>query len=134
VDRLARLRSVPLFAKLSDESLGTLAAAATEFEAPAGQALTERGAPGSGLFVLEDGTVSVEAEEGVVELGPGKAFGELALLSAEGTRTARVRAKTDVRCLAIRREHFLAAVRADPEIAVQVIEAVASRYGRAFQG
>jgi CRP-like cAMP-binding protein len=85
------------------------------------------------LFVLEDGSVEVEADEGSVELGPGDAFGELALLSAEGKRTARVRAKTDVRCLAIRREDFLAAVRSDPELAIEVVQAVASRYGRAFQ-
>jgi NTE family protein len=98
-----RLRAVPLFADLDDEQLDRLAKGATEFEAPAGQALIERGRPGSGLFVLEQGQAVVEAPEGRHELGPGDVFGERALLGEVVERTARVRALTDVRCLAIAR-------------------------------
>ena len=98
-----RLRAVPLFADLDDEQLDRLAAATTEFEAPAGQALIERGRPGSGLFVLEEGQAIVEAPDGRRELGPGDVFGERALLGDDIARTARVRAQTDVRCLAIAR-------------------------------
>jgi len=98
-----RLRAAPLFADLDDEHLERLAAATSEFHAPAGQALIERGRPGSGLLVLEEGEVIVEAPEGRRRLGPGDVFGERALLGEEMTRTARVRAQTDVRCLAIAR-------------------------------
>ena len=87
-----RLRAAPLFADLDDEHLDRLAAATTEFLAPAGQALIERGRPGSGLLVLEEGEAIVEAPEGRRQLGPGDVL-----------RTARVRAQTDVRCLAIGR-------------------------------
>ena len=69
----------------------------------AGQALIERGRAGSGLFVLEQGQAVVEAPEGTRELGPGDVFGERSLLGEDGERTARVRAQTDVRCLAIAR-------------------------------
>jgi CRP-like cAMP-binding protein len=98
-----RLRAVPLFADLDDEQLDRLAAATSEFDAPAGQALIERGRPGSGLFVLEEGHAIVEAPDGRHELGPGDVFGERALLGEDIARTARVRAQTDVRCLAIAR-------------------------------
>jgi CRP-like cAMP-binding protein len=98
-----RLRAAPLFADLDDEHLDRLAAATTEFIAPAGQALIERGRPGSGLLVLEEGEAIVEAPEGRRQLGPGDVFGERALLGDEVVRTARVRAQTDVRCLAIGR-------------------------------
>jgi CRP-like cAMP-binding protein len=98
-----RLRTAPLFADLDDEHLERLAAATSEFQAPAGQALIERGRPGSGLLVLEEGEAIVEAPEGRRRLGPGDVFGERALLGEEMTRTARVRAQTDVRCLAIAR-------------------------------
>jgi CRP-like cAMP-binding protein len=98
-----RLRAVPLFADLEDGELDRLAAHASEFDAPAGQALIERGRPGSGLFVLEEGTATVEAPEGTRELGPGDVFGERALFDADGERTARVRALTEVHCLAIAR-------------------------------
>jgi CRP-like cAMP-binding protein len=98
-----RLRAAPLFADLDDEHLERLAAATSEFQAPAGQALIERGRPGSGLLVLEEGEAIVEAPEGRRRLSPGDVFGERALLGEEVTRTARVRAQTDVRCLAIAR-------------------------------
>jgi CRP-like cAMP-binding protein len=98
-----RLRSIPLFADLDENSLSRLAAAASEVEAPAGRALIERGRPGAGLFVLEHGQVTVEAPEGVRELGPGEVFGERSLLGDNIHRTARVRAKTNVRCLVIGR-------------------------------
>jgi CRP-like cAMP-binding protein len=98
-----RLAALPLFADLDDEQLDRLAAATTEFDAPAGRALIERGAPGSGIFVLEQGHAIVEARDGEHQLGPGDIFGERALLGEGGERTARVRARTDVRCLAIAR-------------------------------
>ena len=108
-----RLRAAPLFADLADEHLEKLAAATSEFQAPAGQALIERGRPGSGLLVLEEGEAIVEAPEGRRQLGPGDVFGERALLGEDVSRTARVRAETDVRCLAIARpelERLLAEV------------------------
>jgi CRP-like cAMP-binding protein len=111
-----RLRTVPLFAGLGDEQLDRLAAATTEFEAPAGQALIERGRPGSGIFVLEQGQAIVEAPEGRRDLGPGDIFGERSLV--EGTeRTARVRAQTEVRCLAIARTELEQLISESPQVA-----------------
>jgi len=98
-----RLRALRVFADLDDEQLEKLATATSEFEAPAGQMLIERGKPGSGLFVLETGEAVVEAPEGQRELGPGDVFGERALVGDDVHRTARVRAQTEVRCLAIAR-------------------------------
>ena len=98
-----RLRALPVFADLDDDQLDRLAGAAAEFDAAAGQLLIERGAPGAGMFVLETGQAVVETPEGERELGPGDIFGERALIEDEQRRTARVRARTDVRCLAIQR-------------------------------
>jgi CRP-like cAMP-binding protein len=98
-----RLRALLLFSEVDDEQLDRLAAYTSEFDAPAGQALIERGRPGAGLYVLEQGQAIVEAPEGKRELGPGDVFGERSLLGEEVERTARVRALTDVRCLAIAR-------------------------------
>jgi NTE family protein len=98
-----RLRGVPLFADLTDEQLDKLATGTSEFDAPSGQLLIERGKPGSGLFVLESGEAVVDAPEGSRDLGPGDIFGERALVGADVQRTARVRARSDVRCLAIAR-------------------------------
>jgi CRP-like cAMP-binding protein len=117
-----RLRTLPLFADLDDAQLDRLAAATTEFEAPAGQALIERGRPGSGMFVLEQGQAIVEAPEGQRELGPGDIFGERALLGEEIERTARVRAQTDVRCLAIGRPEIERLLAEDPRVAERLAQ------------
>jgi CRP-like cAMP-binding protein len=98
-----RLRALLLFAGLDDDQLERLAASTSEFAAPAGRALIQRDDPGSGLFVLEEGSAVVEAPEGRRTLGPGDVFGERSLFGEDGERTARVRAQTDVRCLAIAR-------------------------------
>lgn len=112
-----RLRAIPLFAHLDDERLDRLAAATSEFEAPAGQALIERGRPGSGIFVLEEGQAIVEAREGRRELGPGDIFGERSLLGEDVERTARVRAQTNVRCLAIARAEIEELLNDDARVA-----------------
>src|SRR6516164_2549555 len=102
-----RLREIPLFSELSDGALRSLSEIAAEVEVPAGQVMIRPYDPGLGMFVVEEGKVVVELHQGrEVELGPGEFFGELALLIPEGIRAARVRAETDVRCLAIGREDF----------------------------
>ena len=75
-------------------------------EVSAGQMLIERGQHGSGLYVVIDGTVVVETEDGPRRFGPGSVVGERALLSEDGKRTARVRAETDVRVVAVDRVAF----------------------------
>jgi CRP-like cAMP-binding protein len=112
-----RLRALQLFADVDDAQLERLAAATSEFDAPAGQALIERGRVGSGMFVLEQGQAVVEAPEGKRHIGPGDVFGERSLLGDDIERTARVRAETDVRCLAISRPEIERLLAEDPRIA-----------------
>jgi CRP-like cAMP-binding protein len=120
-----RLRGLPLFADLADEQLDRLAAGTSEFDAPAGQALIERGRPGSGIFILERGRAIVEAPEGQRELEPGDVFGERALLEEDMTRTARVRAQTDVTCLAIGRREIERLIAEDERLADRLRQASA---------
>jgi CRP-like cAMP-binding protein len=121
------LRSIPLFAELSDDGLRRVAELSNEFEAPAGWVLIEVGQPGSGMFVLEDGAVEVQTPDGREwELGPGEFFGELALLT-DHPRNARVRARTPVRCLAISRTDFSKLLEEEPEIAVAMLPKLAER-------
>jgi len=123
-----RLRGVPIFGALTDEALGRVAAVVTEFEAPAGHVLTQPGQEGSGMFVLVDGSVTVELPGGAtVPLGPGEFFGELAILAPGVSRTARVQAASPIRCLAIARRDFAAILEAEPEIAVSMLPVLARR-------
>jgi CRP-like cAMP-binding protein len=123
-----RLRTIPLFAELDDDTLLALADIATEVVVPAGQVMIRPYDAGLGMFVVEDGQVVVELGRGrEVELGPGEFFGELALLIPEGVRAARVRAETDVRCIAIGRDDFAGLLDTQPSIAVAMLPVLARR-------
>src|SRR5688572_23585552 len=112
-DRLAALRAVPIFAGLPDESLERIAAISSEVEFPQSQVVIEARTPGTGMFVILDGRVSVHARGIDTELGPGEVIGEVALLRSDSTRIARVQALTEVRCLAVDRAGFRGLVMGD---------------------
>ena len=127
----AEIRAIPLFAGISDASVERLAASIAEVSAEPGQVLALQGDPGSGMFVILDGTVSVELRGGAVELGPGNFFGELTLLAPGGTRIARVRASTPVRCLGIPREDATALIESEPTVALAMLREIARRFASA---
>jgi CRP-like cAMP-binding protein len=126
VERLERLRAIPLFDHLSDGSLRSVLECVNEFEAPRGQVLVQPAEAGAGLFIVEEGTVIVELRDRQVELGEGQFFGELSLLTEAG-HIARVRAKTPVRCLALRRDEFDRLLESEPSMAMAMLKALARR-------
>jgi CRP-like cAMP-binding protein len=122
-----QLRSAPLFAELSDESLDRIKETVTEFDAPAGAVLVQPGSEGLGLYILCEGTVAVETRgAGMIELGPGECVGELALLTPT-PRSARVSATTPVHGLAIDRADFSRMLEAEPQIAMSLLGVLARR-------
>ena len=126
-ERVEALRRVPLFAELDDDALAQVAGASTEVEFPAEQVLVQPGTAGTGMFFIAEGTAVVETRRDHVELGPGQFFGELALMKADSTRTARVRAKTPLRCLARDRASFRTLVAEHPEVAAALLEVALGR-------
>ena len=125
--RIEALRRVPLFAELGDDELTHVAEAVSEVEVPAGQLLVQPGTAGSGMFFIAEGTAVVETKRDEIELGPGQFFGELALMSEDATRTARVQAKTELRCLALDRASFRTLVAEHPEVAATRLEVALGR-------
>jgi CRP-like cAMP-binding protein len=125
--RIEALRRVPLFAGLGDDDLGCVAEAVNEVEVPAGQLLVQPGTAGSGMFFIAEGTAVVETKRDEIELGPGQFFGELALISEDATRTARVQAKTDLRCFALDRASFRTLIAEHPEVAASLLEVALGR-------
>ena len=126
------IRAIPLFAGVSDAGVERVARSAGEMTGEAGQVLALEGDPGSGMFVILDGTVSVEWRGGSVELGPGDFFGELTLLAPGGTRIARVRASSQVTCLAIARDDALSLVESEPTVALAMLKEIARRFASAL--
>ena len=121
------LRRVSLFVGLDDEALEAIAAAANEVEVPAGRPLIQPGMAGTGMFFVVEGTAVVETKRGEVELGPGQFFGELALMKPDSIRTARVRARTPLRCLALDRQSFRKLVATNPDVAAALLEVALGR-------
>jgi NTE family protein len=97
----ARLEQIPLFADLSAEERGALAACMREVTVDSGASLVTRGDNAYEIFVIEAGTADVYKDDKVVRaLGPGDVVGEIGLL-ATGTRTASVVATSELRLLAL---------------------------------
>lgn len=133
-DNLEKLRRIPLFSTLDDEALQRISGLVTEFEASPGQVLIQPGHPGSGVFVVEDGAVHIDLPGGRrIERGPGSFFGELAVLAAT-PHTGRVSAAGELRALAIRRSDLLDLLRAEPTMAVSMLQEVASRLAETITG
>ena len=125
--RVEALRRVPLFSQLGDEELQRVAEAVNEVAVPAQQLLVQPGTAGTGMFFIAEGTAVVETKRDKIELGPGQFFGELALMSEDATRTARVRAKTELRCLALDRASFRKLVTEHPDVAASLLEVALGR-------
>jgi CPA2 family monovalent cation:H+ antiporter-2 len=128
----ADLRAIPLFAGASDAGLERVSAAAGELLAQEGQIVALEGDVGSGMFVILDGTASVEWRGGSVDLEAGTFFGELTLLAPGGRRNARVRAATEMRCLAIPRETALELIESEPRVALVMLREIARRFASAL--
>jgi voltage-gated potassium channel len=122
-----RLRGLPPLEGVSEAGLERVAACAADVSREAGQVLALPDDPGSGMYVIREGTVAVELRTGTLELGPGDFFGELALLVEDGTRVARVRATSAVRCISIPRDDFLSLVETEPAFALHLLRELARR-------
>jgi CRP-like cAMP-binding protein len=107
---------------VDEVDLGRLRACGSVLAFSSGQVLIERGKPGTGLYVVVDGQLVVEAPEGTRELGPGAVVGERALLSSDGLRTARVRALTDGVVVAVERAEVDRLCAEDPAFAGRLTE------------
>jgi CRP/FNR family transcriptional regulator, cyclic AMP receptor protein len=102
---------------VDEDDLRRLEAVGSELSFGAGQMLIERGKPGTGLYIVREGHIVIEAPEGTRELGPGSVVGERALLSEDGMRTARVRALTHGVVIAVDRAEVDRLCAEDPEFA-----------------
>ena len=130
-DTVEMVRKIPMCAELTDEEVSWIADLATGFDVPAGFVLIEHGQAGSGMFIVTKGTISIELPRGAIERGPGEFVGELALLADGFTRVARVRAKTEVRGLAISRMAFFELLQREPRVAVGMLPVLARRLAEA---
>jgi len=125
------LRNIRLFSTLDEKDLESLAEEFNERRFSAGDKIALEGEGGLMFFVVESGEASVEVHgEEVSKLGPGSAFGEIALIDRR-PRTATVTALTDLRTYGLPVFVFRPFVESRPQVAWKLLEAMADRLAAA---
>jgi uncharacterized membrane protein len=126
------LRHVPLFESLDDESARKLCQLVESIDCKAKTFLFRAGDEGDAMYVIERGKVriSVQAADGrdmtLTELGRGDFFGEMVLLDGQ-RRSADAVVAEDARLAVLSRDHFLSFVRSSPNVALEMLTALANR-------
>ncbi|PRY50236.1 MFS transporter [Geodermatophilus tzadiensis] len=109
-DRILLLRRVGMLRLLPVPAIEGLALRLRRIRVPARTDVFRAGDPGDDFYVVESGSVAVVADgREIRRLGPGDAFGEIALLRSV-PRTATVRALVDTELAALSGPQFVAAV------------------------
>jgi len=125
------LRNVRLFSSLDEKDLRSLAEEFNERRFAAGDKVAMEGESGLMFFVVESGEASVEIHgEEIRTLGPGAAFGEIALIDRR-PRTATVTALTDLKTYGLPVFVFRPFVEVRPELAWKLLESMADRLAAA---
>jgi CRP/FNR family cyclic AMP-dependent transcriptional regulator len=131
-EALESLRTIPLFAEVSDGDLEAIASLLIERRFPKHKTIVEEGLPGDYMYVIREGRVKVtklsgDGREKILELfGPGSFFGEMSLLD-NSPRSASVKTLAETRILALSRSDFLGVLRRSPDIAMGVIKELTRR-------
>src|SRR5213595_2940099 len=126
------LRQVPLFESLDDEATHELCDLLENLDCKAGAVLFRAGDEGDAMYLIEEGKVRicVRAKDGhevtLTELHRGEFFGEMVLLDGK-PRSADAQVAENARLAVLSREHFLSFVRSNPNVALEMLTALANR-------
>ena len=124
---LDHLAQVPLFSALSRKELSLVARRAEDVKVDQGRVLVSEGSTGSEFFVIIDGKASVSKKgRKVATLGPGDAFGELALLD-KAPRNATVTAETPLEVVVLGQREFGGLIDEVPGFARKLLAGMARR-------
>jgi ABC-type multidrug transport system fused ATPase/permease subunit len=129
--KLRALQQTPLFAGLNRKQMRLLAFGARWFSAPAGEVVFNKGdEPRDGAYMITEGEAGLwlpqNGDRGtlIAQVGPGTVVGELGLIRKE-PRALTMIAETDLTCLRIGEEAFMAVVENDAATAFRLLQVVA---------
>ena len=126
-EKLEHLGRMWLFSACSKKELTTIGRASDEIQVPAGKVLVEEGKPGHEFFLILSGGAAVKhGTRKIATLGPGRYFGELALLH-RGTRNATVVTDADSTLLVLGQREFSGVLDEIPGLAHKLLSAMAER-------
>ncbi|ACD97240.1 sigma 54-interacting transcriptional regulator [Trichlorobacter lovleyi] len=128
------LAAVRIFAGLSPHQLERISQRLQECVFLSGMVILSRNAPPEKLYLILEGRVRVELQDGngqifnVTELGRGEIIGERAILTGEA-RTADVRAISEVRAVSLGRSDFEELLHETPQIYANLCRILAYQLG-----
>ncbi len=132
LERLAKsLSRAPIFQDVSLTDLENLSRSARELSFEDGQLLFDQGESGDTLYMIEAGaialyTVSLGVEKLLRVCKAGDVVGELALIDGS-PRSARARAKGNLRVLELQRTHFNMFLKSRPQVVMAMLRFLAER-------
>lgn len=96
-----------------------------------GEIIARQGEAADGLYVVQDGTVEIVAEDGANEVvlrfaGRNEILGEMAIFGG-GVRSATMRSKGRSRVLTLDKRNFMRRMNEDPSLAFNMIETMGHR-------
>lgn len=126
------LRTVPMFARLEDQDLEKIAAAAVVRSFPKSSVVITEGDTSTSLYLILSGEVKVfvSDEDGKANIlnqyGAGDYFGELSLIDAE-PRSASVATLTACKMSIVSRDFLFDYVSSRPSVAIALLQGMAQR-------
>lgn len=122
-----RLSQVPLFESFSKSQLSKLHGLLKEEHFNAGEDIVTKGDPGGRFYILTQGRAQViKGRKPPVNIGPGRYFGEMSLLD-DDSRSATVRATTEVTALSLSRIGFLSILEDNWSLTKRVLKDLCAR-------
>jgi CRP/FNR family cyclic AMP-dependent transcriptional regulator len=129
---LGFLGDIPLFSKLSEASLSSLASESRFKHVEKGEILFFQSDPSEAAYVVRTGNISIilnspDGREMVInEMHSGDLFGELGILTKKSRSTSAI-ARTKSELLNIPRQVFINVIEKEPQLAMRMLEMTAQR-------
>ena len=132
MESLDLLRSIPMFATLSDDDLRALATAVSRREFKAGAMIFALGDRGNAMYIVERGDVNIHLPGqssqriSLKDISRGEYFGELALFD-EKPRSASAVATTDTHLLELKHDMLTRYLERRPAAAMAILRTMSER-------
>jgi CRP/FNR family cyclic AMP-dependent transcriptional regulator len=132
MESLDLLRSIPMFATLSDDDLRALATAVSRREFRAGAMIFALGDRGNAMYIVERGDVNIHLPGqssqriSLKDISRGEYFGELALFD-EKPRSASAVATTDTHLLELKHDTLTRYLERRPAAAMAILRTMSER-------
>ena len=120
---------VPLFAGLNAEEIADIMRLLQARTVEAGEVIAHRGEAAHSMYLISEGEVEIELDDGPVRLGKGHFCGEMAVLR-RSRRSATIKAVERSHLLVLEAHDFRALLQRRPQIAKRFNAAMRDRVGR----